>query len=113
MKHEVIGFEHLHLHTDFSLLDGYGMVEEYAQRATEINQQILCISDHGAMGAIPRQIRACEKRGISPIFACELYVNPNQPELAPGETLAQHISDYSDEDKVLAVVRVHVYHQRG
>lgn len=77
MACEICGFEHLHLHTDFSLLDGYGMVEEYAQRALQINQRFLTISDHGMLGAVPRQIKACEKacekRGkdaLSPIFAC-------------------------------------------
>lgn len=84
---EITGFEHLHLHTDFSLLDGYGMVEEYAIRAPSINQKFLTVSDHGMMGVIPRQIKACdkinEKKGkdtLNPIFACELYVNHLQPE---------------------------------
>ncbi len=43
---KIEGFEHLHLHTDFSLLDGFGTVEEYAKRAPEINQQYLCVTDH-------------------------------------------------------------------
>ncbi len=97
-KFDVCGFEHLHLHTDFSLLDGYGTVEEYAKRAGEINQQFLCISDHGMMGAVPRQIKACDKHGISPIFACELYVNRLQPE---ADTLAdmQNFIKGLDEDQ--------------
>ena len=77
MKPEIVGFEHLHLHTDFSLLDGYGMVEEYALRAPKINQKFLTVSDHGMMGVVPRQIKACEnickakgKDTLSPIFAC-------------------------------------------
>lgn len=76
---DVQGFEHLHLHTDFSLLDGYGTVEEYAKRAPTINQQFLCVSDHGMMGAIPRQIRACEENKLTPIFACELYLQDKHP----------------------------------
>lgn len=74
-KMEECGYEHLHLHTDFSLLDGLGQVEEYAEKTAKINQKFLCVSDHGMMGVIPRQVKACEKAGISPIFACELYVN--------------------------------------
>lgn len=54
------GLEHLHLHTDFSLLDGFGMVEEYANR-WQHHGNFLCVSDHGMMGAIPRQIKACDK----------------------------------------------------
>jgi DNA polymerase-3 subunit alpha len=96
---KIEGFEHLHLHTDFSLLDGYGQVEEYAERAPKINQKFLCISDHGAMGAVPRQIRACEKNKISPIFACELYINPLQPQLKPGEKTGDYYKEMDDENK--------------
>ena len=74
-------------HSDLSLLDGFGMAEEYALRAPTINQNFLTISDHGMLGVIPRQVRACEricdKRGkdaLSPIFACELYCNSMQPD---------------------------------
>jgi len=99
MRNEIVGFEHLHLHTDFSVLDGYGMVEEYAKRAPEINQQYLCISDHGALGSIPRQIKACEKNGIKPIFACELYLNQMQPEVKPGEVMANYTSTLDPAEK--------------
>jgi DNA polymerase-3 subunit alpha len=77
---DIVGFEHLHLHSDFSLLDGYGRVEEYAERATKINQKFLCVSDHGMMAVIPRQIRACEENGISPLFGCELYLQDKHPD---------------------------------
>jgi DNA polymerase-3 subunit alpha len=99
MKDEIVGFEHLHLHTDFSVLDGYGMVEEYAKRAPQNNQQYLCISDHGALGAVPRQIKACEKNNISPLFACELYVNPNQPEVKKGEAMSDYTSGMDQDDR--------------
>jgi len=76
------------VHTDFSLLDGLGSVEEYCVRAPQINQKFLTISDHGMMGAIPRQIKGCEKINdkygkdtLSPIFACELYLNRLQTEM--------------------------------
>jgi DNA polymerase III subunit alpha len=78
--------------TDFSLLDGFGQVEEYAYRAPQINQQYLCVTDHGMMGAIPRQIRACEAMGITPIFGCELYV---QDKHVPKD----RVKDLSDEEK--------------
>lgn len=78
MKFEVCGFHHLHLHSEFSLLDGYGKVDAYAKKAPEIGMEYLTISDHGVMGAIPAQITHCEKNKIKPIFAIELYVNPLQ-----------------------------------
>lgn len=77
---DIVGFEHLHRHTDFSLLDGYATVEEYGRYSKQVNQKFLCISDHGAMGSVPRQIRACDENNLEPIFACELYVNQLQPD---------------------------------
>lgn len=64
---------------EYSLLDGLARVEEYAERSVEIGQHYLCISDHGMMACVPRQIRACEEiaqkgHSLSPIFASELYL---------------------------------------
>jgi DNA polymerase-3 subunit alpha len=69
-----VGFENLHVHSDFSLLDGFAQVEEYAERASKNNQKYLCVTDHGMMGVIPRQIRAAEATGLTPLFGVELYV---------------------------------------
>jgi DNA polymerase-3 subunit alpha len=105
MPIEITGFEHLHLHTDFSVLDGYGMVEEYANRAPLINQKFLTISDHGMLGAVPRQIKACEKicdkhgkDTLSPIFACELYVNRMQPAISSLQDMQKYLSELSEAD---------------
>lgn len=51
------------------------------------------------MGAIPRQIQACEEYGREPIFGCELYVSPMQPELRPGEKTAECTKDMSPEER--------------
>jgi intein/homing endonuclease len=96
---EITGFEHLHIHSHFSLLDGYGSPEEYSERAKQINQKFLSISDHGVMGAVPRQIKTCEEFKINPIFSCELYTNPMQPELKPGCTNAEFFKSLSDIEK--------------
>jgi DNA polymerase-3 subunit alpha len=96
---EIVGFEHLHLHTDFSILDGYGRVEEYATRAPTINQKFLCISDHGIMGAVPRQIQACEEHGLEPIFGVELYVNEHQPEVEAGKSTSDYTKDMDEATK--------------
>lgn len=86
-----VGFEHLHLHTDYSLLDGFGQCEEYAGHWHN-HGNFLCVSDHGMMGAVPRQIKACEsvndkhgKNKLTPLFACELYVNKAHFEATPTE----------------------------
>jgi DNA polymerase-3 subunit alpha len=99
VDHEICGFEHLHRHTHFSLLDGYAHPEEYASYSSQVNQQYLCISDHGQMGAIPRQIATCEKHGIHPIFACELYINPLQPACRNKDEYEAFLSDLDEEQK--------------
>lgn len=103
---DIVGFEHLHLHTDFSLLDGYGMVEEYAARAPQINQRFLTVSDHGMLGVVPRQIKACnkicEKHGkdkLSPIFASELYINRLQPASNSLQDMQKFMADLSPEEQ--------------
>jgi DNA polymerase-3 subunit alpha len=75
------------------------MVEEYAARAKQINQQFLCVTDHGVMGSVPRQIRACEKNKINAIHGCELYVNPMQMELKLGESSGDFVKQMNEEDK--------------
>jgi DNA polymerase-3 subunit alpha len=76
------GFAHLHLHTtEGSLLDGYGFSREYAEKAKQMGQKYLCITDHGMCSAIPIQVAACEENGLIPIFGVELYLNPNQPDM--------------------------------
>ena len=99
MKHPITGFEHLHLHTDFSILDGYGKVEEYAQRAPKINQKFLCITDHGIMGAVPRQIQACDEYGLFPLFGNELYLNRLHPNLGPGEVVSDYTKGMSEIER--------------
>jgi DNA polymerase-3 subunit alpha len=96
---KIEGFEHLHRHSDFSLLDGYATVEEYASYSKKVNQQYLCISDHGMMGVVPRQIRAADEHGLDAIFACELYVNPNQPDQTAGTTSSDYFKQLVDEDE--------------
>lgn len=72
---------------------------EFAARAKEVNQKFLCVTDHGSMGAVPRQIQACEDYGREPIFGCELYVQPMQPELKPGEKMAAYTDHMSPEER--------------
>jgi DNA polymerase-3 subunit alpha len=87
-------------------LDGFGSVEEYCVRAPQINQKFLTISDHGMMGAIPRQIRGCEKINdkygkdtLSPIFAVELYMNRLQPEMTEQDEGKKIYSNLTEEEQ--------------
>lgn len=66
-------------HSEFSLLDGFAKVGEYASYSKEANQRYLCITDHGVMGAVPQLIGESEKHGLKPLFGIEFYINPMQP----------------------------------
>lgn len=81
-------FCHLHNHTQYSQLDGYGNAEQYAKKAKDLGFQCIAITDHGNIdGAITFQ-EECEKVGIDPIIGCELYVVPQMHDKVPGEKKA-------------------------
>ncbi|MBQ7203269.1 MAG: DNA polymerase III subunit alpha [Eubacterium sp.] len=69
-------FTHLHLHTQFSLLDGACRLDRLVSRAKELGMTSLAITDHGNMYGAVDFYRACKKEGIKPIIGCEVYVAP-------------------------------------
>ena len=69
-------FVHLHVHTEFSLLDGACRLDTLADRAQELNFSALAMTDHGVMYGAVEFFRACKKRDIKPIVGCEMYVAP-------------------------------------
>lgn len=70
------GFVHLHVHTQYSLLDGAARIPELVHRAKSLGQDALAITDHGVMYGVIDFYRACEKEGIKPILGMEAYVAP-------------------------------------
>lgn len=69
-------FTHLHLHTEYSLLDGACRIEPLVLRAKELGMTSLAITDHGNMYGAVAFYKACKKHGIKPIIGCEVYVAP-------------------------------------
>ncbi len=69
-------FVHLHVHTDFSLLDGASSYKKMIARAKELGQTALAITDHGNMFGALRFYRECRGQGINPLVGCEFYVAP-------------------------------------
>lgn len=69
-------FVHLHVHSEYSLLDGLPHPAELAQRAKELNQRALAITDHGAMFAAIEFHDACRQNGVKPIIGLESYLSP-------------------------------------
>lgn len=71
-----MAFTHLHVHTEYSLLDGSSKIEELAVRAKELGMDSMAITDHGAMYGVIDFYRAAKSAGIKPIIGCEVYVAP-------------------------------------
>jgi len=71
-----MSFVHLHVHTEYSLLDGACRISRLCSRAKELGQTALAITDHGVMYGVINFYRAAKKAGIKPIIGCELYVAP-------------------------------------
>jgi DNA polymerase-3 subunit alpha len=71
-----MAFTHLHLHTEFSLLDGACRIKDLVQRVKELGQTSVAITDHGVMYGCVDFYRACLAEGIQPIIGCEVYVAP-------------------------------------
>ena len=71
-----MNFTHLHVHTQYSLLDGSNKIEEYVARVKELGMDSAAITDHGAMYGCIDFYKAARAAGIKPIMGCEVYVAP-------------------------------------
>lgn len=69
-----MSFAHLHLHTEFSLLDGFARIEKVTKRAAELGMEAIAITDHGTMFGVVDFYKAAKANGIKPIIGCEVYV---------------------------------------
>ena len=71
-----MSFVHLHVHSEYSLLDGACRIEKLAERIKELGQDAVAITDHGVMYGAVNFYRACKAAGVKPIIGCEVYVAP-------------------------------------
>lgn len=69
-------FVHLHIHSEFSLLDGANRIKDLPVRAKELGMDSIAITDHGVMFGAIDFYKACKKEGVKPIIGCEVYVAP-------------------------------------
>ncbi len=89
-----MAFTHLHVHTEYSLLDGSSKIKELAARAKELGMDSLAITDHGVMYGVIDFYRACREVGVKPIIGCEVYVSPGSRfdrETVSGEDRYYHL----------------------
>lgn len=75
-----MSFVHLHVHTEFSLLDGACRIERLAKRIKQLGQTAVAITDHGVMYGAVDFYKSCREKGIKPIIGCEVYVAPRSME---------------------------------
>ena len=89
-----MSFTHLHVHTEYSLLDGSNKIKEYVKRVKELGMDSAAITDHGVMYGVIDFYKAAKEAGINPILGCEVYVAPNSRfdrELTGGEDRYYHL----------------------
>ena len=89
-----MAFTHLHVHTEYSLLDGSCKIKELTARAKELGMDSMAVTDHGVMYGVIDFYKAAKEAGIKPILGCEVYVAPNSRfdrETVSGEDRYYHL----------------------
>ena len=89
-----MAFAHLHVHTEYSLLDGSNKIKEYVRRVKELGMDSAAITDHGVMYGVLEFYREAKAAGLNPVIGCEVYVAPNSrfdKELTGGEDRYYHL----------------------
>ena len=97
-----VPFTHLHVHTEYSLLDGASKIDELVARTKELGMDSIAITDHGVMYGVVDFYRAALKAGIKPIIGCEVYVAPGSRfdrEIGQGEDRYNHLVLLAENDK--------------
>ena len=117
-----MGFTHLHVHTEYSLLDGSNKIKEYVARVKELGMDSAAITDHGVMYGCIDFYRAAKEAGINPILGCEVYVAPGSrfdKEMQHGEDryyhlvlLAENNQGYSNLMKIVSSGFVEGYYYK-
>ena len=117
-----MSFVHLHVHTEYSLLDGSNKIKEYVSRVKELGMNSAAITDHGVMYGVIDFYRAAKAAGIKPILGCEVYVAPGSRfEKTPGMTddryyhlvlLAENQKGYENLTKIVSKGFVEGYYYK-
>lgn len=97
-----MSFTHLHVHTEYSLLDGSNKIKEYVSRVKELGMNSAAITDHGVMYGVIDFYKAARAAGIKPILGCEVYVAPGSRfdrELSHGDDRYYHLVLLAENNK--------------
>jgi DNA polymerase-3 subunit alpha len=113
-------FVHLHLHTDYSLLDGACDVEQLAKHVSKIGQKAVAMTDHGNIYGAVHFVEAAQKHGVKPIVGCELYICKKEDHSAPPEgdtynhllVLAENEEGYRNLIKITSEASMHGFYYK-
>ncbi|MDR1496566.1 MAG: DNA polymerase III subunit alpha, partial [Clostridiales Family XIII bacterium] len=106
-----MAFTHLHVHTEYSLLDGAARIGELVKQAKKLNMTSLAITDHGNMFGVVEFYKACKEEGIKPILGCEVYMAARRMEDMDAERdkhqshlvlLAENMTGYKNLMKIVS-----------
>ncbi|HWG09218.1 MAG TPA: DNA polymerase III subunit alpha [Solirubrobacteraceae bacterium] len=89
---------HLHVHSEYSLLDGACKIEALAKRAAEFGQPALGLTDHGVMNGAVELYQACKKHDVKPILGCEIYLVDDHAARGPGRVERNHLTLLASND---------------
>ena len=90
------GFVHLHVHSEYSLLDGACRIPGLIDRAAELGQTAVALTDHGAMYGVVDFYKEAKQKGIKPIIGCEVYASPR--------THLDRVHEYDSESRHLVLL---------
>jgi DNA polymerase III subunit alpha len=90
---------HLHVHSEYSLLDGACKIEALAQRAAQFEQPALGLTDHGVMNGAVELYKACNKHGVKPIVGCEIYLVDDHTASGAGRVERNHLTLLAADDR--------------
>ena len=114
-------FVHLHIHSEYSLLDGANRIKDIPLRAKELGMDAIAITDHGVMYGAIDFYKECKKQGIKPIIGCEVYVAPRgRQDKEPGTDnkinhlilLAKNIEGYKNLSKLVSLGFIDGYYYK-
>ena len=77
-------FVHLHVHSEYSILDGACRIPALAERAAELEMAAVALTDHGSLAGAVELYRECGKQGVKPLLGCEVYVADDRRQQAKG-----------------------------
>ena len=90
---------HLHVHSEYSLLDGAAHIKDLAKRAADFGQPALGLTDHGVMNGSVELYKACKANGIKPVIGCEVYFVDDHRRKDPGKRERNHLTLVAENDQ--------------